>query len=107
MRAKHRQSKFLRAKNRVEKLKKFYRHLGIYVLINLGISVYKLIAYTNKGRAFDDAILDIDIYVSWIVWGLIVLIHAFTVFISPLIFGYDWEERKIEQLMNEELKNKQ
>ena len=100
-------SKLHRAKNRVEKLKKFYNHLGIFVVVNLVITGFKLSDSLSSWDEFTNELLSIDVLSVWVVWGAILAIHAFSVFIFPVILGYDWEERKIEKLMEEELKSKE
>ncbi|MUU78177.1 2TM domain-containing protein [Winogradskyella endarachnes] len=96
---------YLKAKNRVEKLKRFYIHLGVYFVINSIITVIKVMYNMNKGLSFEDALFNFPALASWVIWGLVLAIHAFSVYGLPLILGYDWEERKIEQYMNEELNN--
>ena len=100
-------SKLHRAKNRVEKLKKFYNHLGVFIVINLIITGFKVSNSLGSWDAFTKEFMSIDVLSSWVVWGVILAIHAFSVFVFPLILGYDWEERKIEKLMEQELKSKE
>ncbi|RNC86918.1 MAG: hypothetical protein ED556_05705 [Winogradskyella sp.] len=104
MKTKYSNSKYNRAKNRVEKLKSFYTHLAIYIIINTIITLFK-VSFDNWDR-FSADFLTFDTLSSWVVWGFILLIHAFTVFVLPSILGYDWEERKIQKFMDEELNSK-
>ena len=97
-------SKYNRAKNRVEKLKSFYTHFAIYIIINTIITLFK-VSFDDWGR-FSADLLTFDTLSSWIVWGFILLIHAFSVFVLPSILGYDWEERKIQKYMDEEWSKK-
>lgn len=97
-------SKYNRARNRVEKLKSFYTHLSIYIIINTVITLFK-VSFDNWDR-FTADLLTFDTLSSWTVWGFILLIHAFSVFALPKLLGYDWEERKIERFMQEELNKK-
>ena len=99
-------SKFDRAKRKVEKLKGFYTHLGIFLVINLLMTGFKVSNDLQSWDAFMNEITSLNVLSSWTVWGVILLIHALTVFVFPNIMGYDWEERKIEQLMEEELNRK-
>ncbi len=94
--------KYIKAKNRVEKLKGFYNHLVIYVIVNLVITGFKVSNNLDSWKDFTNELLSIDVLSVWTIWGLVLLIH----FIS-LIFGQGWEERKIEELMNKELSKKQ
>lgn len=95
-------SKFQRAKNRVEKLRKFYSHLTVYLVINSIITGFKVYNNLDSWDAFTADLFSFSTLSSWIIWGLILLVHAFTVFILPSMLGYDWEERKIQQIMEEE-----
>jgi len=89
--------KFIKAKNRVEKLKKFYNHLAIYIIINLIITGFKISDNLDSWDNFINELISIDVLSSWTVWGLVLLIH----FIS-IAFFQGWEERKIEAYMNKE-----
>ncbi|MDN3493395.1 2TM domain-containing protein [Winogradskyella bathintestinalis] len=97
--------KFLKAKNKVEKLKRFYIHSVVYIVINCVITMVKLMTNLNNDETFREALFDFSIIISWLVWGIALALHGFLVFILPLIIGEDWEEQKIEQYMNEELQN--
>ncbi|MBF8149426.1 2TM domain-containing protein [Winogradskyella sp. F6397] len=98
-------SSFRKAKNKVEKLKRFYTHLAVYMVINTIITTVKVMSNTNSGETFEEAFFSFSTYASWIVWGLVIAIHAFSVFGLPRIVGDDWEERKIQQFMNEEFEH--
>jgi len=91
--------KYRKAKNKVEKLKSFYNHLVIYVIVNLVITGFKVSNHLESWDSFINDLLSIDVLSVWVIWGLVLLIH----FISLLIFGQGWEERKIEELMKKEL----
>ncbi|MFC0605436.1 2TM domain-containing protein [Winogradskyella pulchriflava] len=96
--------KYLKAKNKVEKLKRFYTHAVVYLVINTVITTVKVMNNMNNGESFDQAFYDFSTLATWLVWGIALAIHAFSVFGLPLIVGDDWEERKIEKLMNDELR---
>ncbi|AFU68097.1 2TM superfamily protein [Psychroflexus torquis ATCC 700755] len=90
--------KYIKAKNRVEKLKEFYNHLAIYMIVNTIITGFKLSNNLDSWASFKNDLFSIDVLSVWTIWGLVLLIH----FIS-LTYGQGWEERKIEELMNKEL----
>lgn len=98
--------KYNRAKSKVQKLKSFYTHLSIYLFVNTGITLLKVWGSFGSWDEFMNEFLTFDVLSSWVVWGLLLSIHAFAVFILPNLLGYDWEERKIEKFMEEELKSK-
>ena len=94
--------KYIKAKNRVEKLKRFYNHLVIYIIVNLVITGFKVSNNLDTWDAFINELFSIDVLSVWCIWGVILIIH----FIA-LTFGQDWEERKIEELMRKELTRNQ
>lgn len=95
------------AKIKVEKLKRFYSHLGVYLTINTIITLFKVSNNFGNWDVLQADLLSFSTLSSWIVWGFILGIHAFSVFVFPKLLGYEWEARKIEQLMEEDLKSKE
>lgn len=83
--------KYERARKRVEELKGFYIHLGIYLLF---IPVFIYLNYRSTG--FPWAIFPI------VGWGFGVTGHAMEVFNYNPFLGKDWEERKIREYMDKE-----
>ena len=98
MKTQHSDLKYIRAKNRVEKVKRFYYHVVIYIIVNLVITGFKVSNNLNSWDEFINDIMSFDVLSTWTIWGLVLVIHALS-----LVFGQGWEERKIEALMNEEL----
>jgi len=98
MKIKETNLKYIKAKNRVEKIKGFYNHLMIYIIINLVITGFKVSNNLDSWDSFINELLSFDVLSSWTVWGLVLLMH----FIS-VVFLHGWEERKIEELMKKEL----
>ncbi len=93
--------KYLKAKHRVEKVKGFYNHLAIYLIINLVITLFKVSNDLDQWDNFIDELLSVNVLSVWVIWGLILVLH----FIS-VVFVSGWEARKIEELMAEELSKK-
>ncbi|MCO5725357.1 2TM domain-containing protein [Robiginitalea marina] len=91
-----RESKYLKARERVEELKKFYGNLTSYIFV---IGLLALINYlTNEWRY------------AWFLWaafgwGIGVFFHALKTFRLNPFFSRDWEERKIREFMQEEEQN--
>ena len=97
----NREQQYIRAQRRVEEIKKFYKHLVVYILINLvfiGRRIYKDIVYRDESVM--DAFLDISNYNLFFWWGVIVFLHGFSVFAKGKLFSKKWEERKIKEYMN-------
>lgn len=97
------EQKYLLAKKRVEKIKGFYVHLIVYVLVNIfvsGVVIYGLTS--DEGMSFIDAITHPGIYMTWLGWGIGIFFHWLGVFGFPSFLSGDWEERKIKKLMEED-----
>lgn len=91
-------------KNKIEDIKKFYKHLVFYIFINLIITFLGTITF----KVFGDFIISNQYdengfvhYPLWFVWGIILGLHALKVFVFPDIFGNNWKEKKIKKYMNE------
>ena len=91
--------KYIKAKKRIEDIKSFYKHLVVYILVNLffiGRRIYKDIQY---GDSVIEAITDISNYRFFFWWGIILIFHALNTFKTDLFFSKDWEKRQIEKEM--------
>jgi len=86
--------KFKKAKQRVIKLKQFYEHLFMFMLISLGLAALN---YYQDAWEYP--------WFLWAVasWAIGVGFHALFVFqrISISLFGKKWEERKINEILKE------
>jgi hypothetical protein len=100
--------KYLRAKKRVEKIKGFYIHFGVYIAVNLllsGIIIYGL-TY-DDGDTYGEAFSNFGVYSTWIFWGIGVFFHWLGVFGFNSLLGKNWEEKKLKEIMDkEELTNR-
>jgi len=87
-----------RAENRLNEIKGFHKHLLAFILFT------PFTIFINYKTYWDYKWF----WYSIIPWGIAVAIHAFVVFVirDKSVFGKNWEERKIEQFMNEEKENK-
>ena len=85
--------KYLEAKKRVNRIKGFYIHALIYVLVNAGLVI------TNTSLTGED-FSSIDTYWTAIFWGIGLAGHGLSVFLPNFILGKNWEEEKIRELMN-------
>jgi hypothetical protein len=96
---------FNAAYRKVKKIKGFYSHLRIYLIVNVIIIVSNL----NRDFIGDyfhlNGLFDWHTYSTAIYWGIALLIHAFTVFGPDIFFNKDWEEKKIQKYMNKEQAN--
>lgn len=88
------------AKKRVEKLKGFYIHVAVYLVVNFMI-IYANYTYSNTSTS----IFEWRNFGTAFWWGIGLLAHAFSIFTVDYFFGKEWEERKIQELMNKEREN--
>ena len=87
------QARYEDAKKRVGKLKEFYQHLVAYLVINAFLIVLNRL--TSPGH-------------NWFIWpllgwGLGLALHALTVF--GRFWGKSWEERKIKEIMDKDVRS--
>lgn len=93
---------YLDAKKKVEELKGFYIHALVYVIINLFITISKVIRNLYYEESFNQSFFEFETFVVWIFWGVGLLIHGMNVFRFNLIFGKRWQERKLKQYLEED-----
>ncbi len=89
----NKETRYFKAKERVEELKKFYGNLASYVIV---ISVLATINYwTDQWRYM---------WFLWAAfgWGIGLFFHALNTFNLNPFLGRDWEQRKIREFMEED-----
>ncbi|WP_298392578.1 2TM domain-containing protein [Flavobacterium sp.] len=84
--------KYQKAKKQVEEIKGFYSHLAFYVAFNLVI-VFINLKYSPNTLWF---------FWTTFSWGIGVFFHAVKVFNWIPLLGKDWEQKKLQQFMDEE-----
>ncbi|MGQ7944795.1 2TM domain-containing protein [Flavobacterium sp. WC2509] len=84
------------AKKKVEKIKGFYGNLVSYIAVNILLIFINLSTTPNH----------LWFYWPLIWWGLGVVFHGLKTFEVFPVFGKDWEERKIKELMEKENESK-
>jgi hypothetical protein len=99
-------NKFERAQRRVARIKGFYRHAVIFVVINGCLVILR----DKIGVAiFGEIALDNPRIMSWVdwnlyVWLIILVVHAILVFKKTPYLVKDWEKRQIQKYMDEDRK---
>jgi len=87
--------RYRKAAQRVKKLKSFYSHLIIYILVNL------LLFFLNLDDIKkENTIWTWEIWATPVFWGIGLAAHAISVFKPEFSIGKDWEERKTRELMD-------
>lgn len=94
------------AYKKVKRIKGFYSHLKVYIIVNAFIIISSLsrgyIGNHFEVRGFNNW----EIYSTAFYWGIALLIHAISVFGSDIFFSKDWEQKKIQKYMEKEAQNK-
>lgn len=104
-----------KAEKRLERVKNFYRHLIVYIAINIILFGAIITLYNQLGwqEIEDDNFrywYKINLISTPLIWGLGVLIHGLVVFNSfkfrkkglILNFVKKWEERQIQKYLDNE-----
>jgi hypothetical protein len=87
------------AVKKVKKLKGFYTHSLVYVVINIMVIIAN-VQNDEPGESF----FQFKTFMTAFFWGIGLLAHAMGTFIPYYFLGKDWEERKINELMEQERK---
>ncbi len=95
------QQKYQRALRRVKALSGFYRHLAVYLLVNMFLIAIKYIRL-DEGEIF----WKFSTFSTAFFWGIGLVFHAFGVFWNNVFFGRNWEDRKIRELMEKDKNQK-
>lgn len=85
------------AYKKVKRIKGFYSHLAIYLLINtviVGLNISEL----KPGESY----FQWHNFITALCWGMGLIGHGLSVFMPQFIFGKSWEDRKIKELMEKE-----
>ena len=89
--------RYREAQKRVKRIKGFYTHAIIYVVVNIMIFI------TNAREIpAGESIIQWRTLMTPITWGIGLLAHGLSVFVPNMILGKDWEERKIREFMEKE-----
>lgn len=95
-----------RAQKRVNELKRFYKHLTTYIIVNgilllfAGKITFILLSKDALGNPGFLEWINWNLYGTPIIWGVALIIHATYVFMSSPF--KKWEERKIKAYMDKE-----
>lgn len=89
------------ARKKVKKLKNFYVHLIVYILVNIFI-LFKHYSNLEEGESF----FSLANFSTAFFWGIGLVAHGFSVFVPYFVLGKDWEEKKINEFMKNESNKK-
>ena len=92
------EDKYAEAQRKVKKLKGFYNHLMIYILVNIFI-FFLNVNDLKPGESY----FKLENFFTAFFWGIGLLFHGLSVFGRNIFFGKNWEDKKIKELMENEL----
>ncbi|MBF4472466.1 MULTISPECIES: 2TM domain-containing protein [Flavobacterium] len=90
------------AYKRVKRIKGFYIHALVYVLVNAFI----ILSAFNRSEIGSEIFLKWETFSTAAFWGVGLLAHGLSVFGRNIFFSSDWEERKIKEIMDKEKNQK-
>lgn len=98
------ENKYDRAKKRVDELKSFYRHLRVFILIN---GIFLIFRFGGFNSFIPDWLTSEPQFFNWVdvnllIWGGILFIHLLYIYRHKFPYLKNWEENKIQKLMEEE-----
>lgn len=89
--------RYKEAERQVQRIKKFYIFLFIYLVVNIFILVLNY-RELKPGQT----ILQLKYFTLPIFWGIAVVIQGLRAFVPNFMLGSKWEDRKIKELMEKE-----
>lgn len=95
------EDKYAKAQRKVKKLKGFYNHLMIYILVNIFI-FFLNVNDLKPGESY----FKLENFFTAFFWGIGLLFHGLSVFGGNIFFGKSWEDKKIKELMEKEKSEK-
>ncbi len=93
--------KYQEALKRVKKIKGFYTHAAIFILVNIMVVVINL-----QNLEVGESYFQFKNFQTFFFWGIGLTAHGLSVFMPNWIMGENWEERKIKEFMEKEKQNK-
>jgi len=86
---------------RVKRIKRFYTHCIVYILVN----TYLIVNHCFEANSMQ-SLFHLHTYSTAFFWGIGLVAHGLSVFGHDIFFGNNWEEKKIKELMDKEKKNR-
>jgi predicted membrane channel-forming protein YqfA (hemolysin III family) len=87
------------AYKKVKKIKNFYTHLLVYIVVNIML-VIKNVQHLDAGESY----FQFENFTVAFFWGIGLLAHAFSTFMPNFIFGQKWEEKKMKEFIENDKK---
>lgn len=96
------QQKRDKAIKKVKAIKGFYKHFASYIIVNAILITIKLWGL-EPGEHF----FEFNTFSTAFFWGIGLLLHGFSTFGTDFLFGANWEDRKIRELMDKDMGSKE
>ncbi|KRD12802.1 hypothetical protein ASE21_02520 [Flavobacterium sp. Root901] len=93
------------AYRKVKRLKGFYSHLRVYIIVNIIIIIANLNRNIFGANIHESGLMDWETYSTAFFWGIGLAAHAMSVFGRDLFFSDNWEQKKIQKYMEKEAAN--
>ena len=95
------QLRYEAAQKRVKKLKGYYIHLLVYIIVNIFIYIVNT-QNIKPGESY----FEWQYFLTPFFWGIGLLAHTFSTFVPQFVFNKEWEERKINEFLEKQRKDK-
>ncbi|WP_033961424.1 2TM domain-containing protein [Psychroserpens jangbogonensis] len=94
------EKKLIKAKKKVQKIKIFYLHVALYIIV---VALISYNFYILEEGPYKSNITALNIS-TLVFWTLFIGVHAWSVFKGKLFFNKSWEDKKIDKIIKEEEK---
>jgi 2TM domain len=82
---------------KVKRIKGFYTHLTVYIIVNAFIVVGNF-NDLEPGESY----FQFHNFITAFFWGMGLVAHGFSVFVPNYMFGKEWEDKKVKQFMDKD-----
>lgn len=96
--------KYDRATKKVKKIKDFYSHLTVYIIVNTLLIIFHLGILQNG--MFNINYPEWSMFTTPFFWGIGLFFHWLNVFQDNFRFFKDWEDKKMKEFMDQEENDK-
>jgi 2TM domain len=90
------------AYKRVKRIKGFYTHALVYVVVNAFIIISSYI----RSQIGNEIFWQWGTFSTVLFWGIGLVAHGLSVFGKNILFGQNWEENKIKELIEKDKSEK-
>jgi cell division protein FtsW (lipid II flippase) len=87
--------RYFAAQKKVKSIKGFYIHFTVYVIVNTFLCIQIYLSSKNDFWRWES-------FATALFWGIGILAHGTSVLGGNLLFGKNWEERKIKEFMEKD-----